>query len=882
MKRLRAGLFRFAGMLRGGWRERDFADEIASHLQMHVDDNLRAGMTPEQARRQAILKLGGLESTKQAYRERNTFPALEHLLQDLRFGGRQLRKNPGFTVTAILMLALGICASVSIFAFVDAALIKPLPYRDPNRLTGVYESIPMFPQSNLSYPDYLDWKRLNDVFSSLDVYEHFGFLLTTREGPQPARGVRVTSSFFRTLGVSPVLGRDFRAGEDSPAAPRTVMLSYGAWQKRYGGKSDVLRRKVILDGQPNIIIGVLPKNFHFAPAEPAEFWTALHATGGCDLKRSCHSLYGVGRLKDGISMQAALADLQSIARQLAKQYPGSNQGQGASLMPLSEVIVGRVRPIFLVLLSGAGLLLLIACVNVASLLLVRSESRRREVAIRSALGASSVRLGSQFVTEGLLLVAIGSSLGLASAWWAMQFLTRLIPPQMMAGMPYLEDLGFSGDVMAFAGGIALAAAILFALTPAMHLSLSKMREGLAEGGRGSAGNVWRRLGSKLVIVELATATVLLAGAGLLGKSFYRLLHVQLGLQPEHVAMLEIAAANAAYGKDEQSVALARQIVRSVENLPGVKSAAITDRLPVSGNGNTDWIRFPGRPYHGEHNEVNSREVSSEYFKTIGAKLLRGRYFTDAEDASKPRVAIINQALAQEYFPNEDPIGRKFGDDDLSPKSMREIIGIVDDIREGSLAGIIWPAEYLPFNQNPETYFFVVVRAAQTEEATIPALTAAIHRLDTGIVVISGGTLREHIVDTYEAYVQRSSTWLVGSFAAVALLLSVIGLYGVVAYSVGQRTREIGVRMALGAERRSVYRLILKEATWLTGIGVVIGLSCSVGAATFLRSLLFGVRSWDIWTLTAVAALLTAGALLASYFPARRAASVNPLEALRVE
>ena len=679
-----------------------------------------------------------------------------------------------------------------------------------------------------------------------------------------------------------MLGRDFRAGEDSPAAPRTVMLSYGTWQKRYGGKSDVLGRKVVLDGQPNIIIGVLPKNFHFAPAEPAEFWTALHATGGCDLKRSCHSLYGVGRLKDGISMQAAASGSAVHCATARKTVSGFKSGPGSQPDATQRGDCGESASHF----SGAverGRIAAADCVRKCGESVAGAFGKpASEVAIRSALGASSVRLGSQFVTEGLLLVAVGSSLGLASAWWAMRFLTRLIPPQMMAGMPYLEDLGLNGDVMAFAAGIALAAAILFALTPAMHLSLSKMREGLAEGSRGSAGNVWRRLGSKLVIVELATATVLLAGAGLLGKSFYRLLHVQLGLQPEHVAMLEIAAANAAYGKDEQAVALARQIVRSVENLPGVKSAAITDRLPVSGNGNTDWIRFPGRPYHGEHNEVNSREVSSEYFKTIGAKLLRGRYFTDAEDASKPRVAIINQALAQEYFPNEDPIGRKFGDDDLSPKSMREIIGIVDDIREGSLAGIIWPAEYLPFNQNPETYFFVVVRAAQTEEATIPALTAAIHRLDTGIVVISGGTLREHIVDTYEAYVQRSSTWLVGSFAAVALLLSVIGLYGVVAYSVGQRTREIGVRMALGAERRSVYRLILKEATWLTGIGVVIGLSCSVGAATFLRSLLFGVRSWDIWTLTAVAALLTAGALLASYFPARRAASVNPLEALRVE
>jgi macrolide transport system ATP-binding/permease protein len=418
MKRLRAWLLRLAGILPNAKREYEFAAELEAHLQLHIDDNLRAGMNPEQARCNALLKLGGVESTKQAYRDGNTIPFLENLLQDLRFAIRQLRKNLGFTSTAVFMLALGICASVAIFAFVDAALIKPLPYKNPERLVAVFESAPLFPQSNLSYPDYLDWKRLNTVFRSLEVYQHTGFILNTSAGAQPSRGGRVSDGFFRALGVTPVLGRDFHAGEDLLSAPRTVLLSYATWQKWYGGKPDVLGQTITLDGAPNVIIGVLPPQFHFAPAEPAEFWTTLHASSECDLRRSCHGLWGIAQLKDGVTIRTALANVKAIAKQLERQYPGSNRDQGAAVAPLTEVIGGDIRPILLMLLCGAGLLLLIAGVNVASLLLVRAENRKREMAIRSAIGASSARLMSQFVTEGFVLVASGSLLGLAAAYGA--------------------------------------------------------------------------------------------------------------------------------------------------------------------------------------------------------------------------------------------------------------------------------------------------------------------------------------------------------------------------------------------------------------------------------------------------------------------------------
>jgi macrolide transport system ATP-binding/permease protein len=807
---------------------------------------------------------------------------IENLQKDLRFAIRQLRKNLGFTCTAILVLALGMCASVAICAFVDAVLIKPLPYRNPSRLVGVFERVAAFPQSNLSYPDYLDWKKLNSVFSSLDVYQRNGFLLTTAAGAEPVRAARVSDGFFRTLGVTPVLGRDFYAGEDLPSAPRAALLSYAAWQHRYGGKRDVLGRVVTLDGAPNVIIGVLPREFHFAPAEPAEFWSALHATGSCDVRRSCHGLYGVARLKDDVSIPAALSNVTWVAQQLEKQYPVSNRGQGAAVAALTDVIAGDIRPILLVLLCGAGLLLLIASVNVAGLLLVRSESRTREIAVRTALGASSGRLIRQFVTEAVALVAAGSALGLASAHWAIQLLTGLISQDMMARMPFLQGLGLSGRVLALAGAISLLAAVMLSLPPSLRVWSSGMREGLAEASRGSAGTVWRRLGSRLVVLELATAMVLLVGAGLLGKSLYRLLHVDIGLQPDRLVSIEVMAPASRYGEDSQAIALARQVMSRAGELPGVQSVGVSGLgLPMDGNGNTTWLRVLGRPWNGEHNDVPQREVSTGYFTTLGARLLRGRYFTEAEDSSKPHVAIINHTFARQFFPGEDALGKQLAHVSTSPAPI-EIVGIVEDIREGSLETAIPPVIYVPFNQDTDNFFGLVVRTSQDERPLLPALAATIHQIDPGIVTVRGMTMKVRINASQSAYLHRSAAWLVGGFAALALLLGVVGLYGVIAYSVSQRSREIGIRMALGAQPRSVYKLILKEAGWLIACGVTIGSVCSVGAATLMRGLLFSVRTWDAPTLAAVAGLLAVSAFLASFIPARRAASVNPVDALRSE
>jgi macrolide transport system ATP-binding/permease protein len=882
MKMLRAWCIRLAGIFSRGRREGEIADELSSHLQMHVDDGVRAGMAPEEARREAVLKLGGLESTRQAYRERGTVPFLETLGQDLRFAARQLRKSPGFTTTAVLMLALGIAASVAIFAFVDAALLKPLPYPNPKSLVEVTESVAALGRANLSYLDYLDWKRMNHSFGSFDVYTGTGFLLTTASGTEPVSAERVTDGFFRTLGVAPMLGRDFYAGEDLPSAPRSVILTYPTWMKRYGGRRDVIGQAVSLSGEPYTIVGVMPRSFAFAPRNGTEFWTTLHAVSGCELRRSCHNLNGVGRLKSGVTVQAALADVTTIASQLESQYPGSNRGQGASVLPLSEVIVGDIRPILLVLLGGAGLLLLIACVNVSSLLLVRSESRKREIAVRGALGASPARLNRQFITEGVMLVSLGTVLGLAAAFGASQVLLRMISKEMMIHMPYLDGLGLSVRVLAFAGAVSLFAVLLFSLTPILRLSFSEMREGLNEGGRGAAGVLWRRIGANLVVVELAIAVVLLVGAGLLGKSFYHLLHVDVNFEPDHLATLQVVLPDKVYSKPEQIVAARKLIAGRLAALPGVVSVGSTSLLPLSGNGNTDWIRFVGRPYDGKHIEVNERDVSANYFTTLKARLRGGRFFTEDEDASKPLVVIINEGLAKKYFPGQDPIGQKMGNGALDPKTIKEIVGVVDDVRESTLDAETLPAVYYPADQDPDTYMNFVVRTSQSEDSILPALVATVHQVDRGIGVFDESTMARAIRESQTAYLHRSSAWLVGGFAGLALLLGTVGLYGVIAYSVSQRTREIGVRMALGAQRGSVYELIMKEGARLAVWGIVCGIACSLVVTTLLRSMLFGVRTWDAATLGVVSLVLGIAALVACYIPARRAASVSPVEALRAE
>ncbi|HEX4322591.1 MAG TPA: ABC transporter permease [Acidobacteriaceae bacterium] len=876
------GFFRKLWMLIRRERFRSELDEeMAFHRAQAEKDFLADGMTRKDARREARRQFGNAERLKERSTEVIGF-RFETVAQDLRFALRQLRNNPGFAITAVLILALGIGASVAIFGFVDAALIKPLPYANPNRLVGVYEYTQQCPLCNLSYEDYIDWKKQNHSFASLEAWGYNSYLFSTAKGTEPVPGVRVSDGFFHALGVTPALGRDFYAGESTPGAPRTVLLSYAAWQTRFGGQRDAIGRTITLSDNSYTIIGVLPREFHFAPRGRADFWTTLHDPNGCEKRRGCHNLYGLARLRDDATVATALADAKAIAQHLEIQYPNSNRGQGANVVPLSAAIVGNIRPILLVLLGGATLLLLIACINVSSLVLLRAEGRKREIAVRGALGASRVRLMGQFATEGVLLVAVGTLLGIGVASFAMQALSHLISKPMMESMPYLQGLSLNLHSFIFAVLLALFAAILFSLAPILRLPLGQVREGLADGGRGSVGKAWRSLGANLVVVELATAVVLLAGAGLLAKSFYKLLHVEVNFNTDHLAMVNVEAPDNIYGKAPKSLQLDRDVIARLSSLPGVLSVGLSTDPPLTCNCDTTWFRVLGRPWNGEHEEAPERDVTPDYFKTLQAKMIRGRSYLETDDKSKPHYVIVNQAMARQFFPGQDPIGKKIGDLDLSPDSLRQIVGVVDDIREGELDSQIRPVIYYPMFQGPDDGFTVIVRTAQSPESMLPAITAAIHQIDPAIGTSNETTMQAQIDGSATAYLHRVAAYLVGGFAALALLLGVVGLYGVIAYSVSQRTREIGVRMALGAPRSSVYGLILKEAGWLTGAGVVLGLAGSVASATLMRKLLFGTAAWDAGTLVSVAIVLGCSAMLASFIPAHKAAGVDPAVALRAE
>ena len=878
--------------MRGAWtkfgnlmRRRRYSGELDEEMAFHRDQLERElreqGVPAQEARYAAMRQFGNAARMKERSHEEMSF-RWETVAQDARFALRQLGKNPGFAATAIVMLALGIGASTAIFGFVDAALIQPLPYTQPNRLLDVAENAPAFPRTDISYDDYQDWKRMNATLASLDVYTGSGYLLRMGSVAEPVPAARVSDGFFHALGVQPMMGRDFRPGEDRPGGAKIAIVSYGTWMQRFGGRRDVIGETVSLSGDPYTIVGVLPRNFAFAPRGGAEFWVPLLDKSSCEERRSCHDLFGVGRLRDGVSPSQALADLKKVAAQLAIQFPGSNTGQGASVRPLSELIVGQVRPILLMLLAGAAMLLLIACLNVSSLLLVRSESRRREIAVRGALGATSARLMRLFVTEGLLLAAAGCGAGVLAAAGTMALLRSSLPKQIAQGAPFLDHVGLNAHTWLFAGAVAFLAMLLMALTPALRLGKHNLHAELSEGGRAVAGRFWRRMGANLVVVELTIAVVLLAGAGLLGKSLYRLLHVDVGFEPAHLATVQLTMTDPAGQKPAPMKALYREIDARVANLPGVQSLGLTSDLPVQCFCDTDWIRIPGKPYHGEHNDVMERDISPDYMQTLGAKLLAGRMFTAEDDENHPKVIVINQTLARRYFPGEDPVGKMVGDIKLTPKSMRQVIGVIADVREAALDDAPSPAEYFSINSGPDSGFALAVRTRGDEKAFVPEMVKALRSINPSLGVFGEITMEQQIEQSPTAVLHQLSAYLVGGFAVLALMLGVVGLYGVIAYSVSQRTREIGVRMALGAQRSAVHGMILREAGLLAGIGIALGLALSIGASSLMKSLLFGVRAWDLSTLAAVAAVLGAFALLASFIPARRAARVNPMEALRAE
>jgi predicted permease len=882
---LRALLRRIGGLWNAPAREPDLHEELAHDLEMLVEEGEARGLLPQEARRRALVKLGGMEQTMQAVRDRRTLPAVEELLQDIRFAMRQFRRRPGFTFAAVLTLTMGFAASITIFAFVDAAMIRPLPFRDPKHLAYVTETVDIMGPANLSWQDYGDWQQQSKSFDSLAVWRYAGGPMRMGDQLVPTQGMLVSANFLGTLGVRLQRGRDFTAGDNVAGAAKVMLITDGTWRNSFHGDPNIVNHPVEVNGDSYTIIGVLPKDFEFAPRGRLQYMAALTPEpGSCNARRSCHSLIGVGRLRDGVTIEQANADVKRIANALQVQYPDSNRGQGGIALPLSEEVVGKIRPVIYTLLAAALLLCAIACINVASLLLARSESRRREFALRSALGATHVRMLRQFAVESATLVFAGAAAGIAAASFCVRLFMLLVPQSMRDRMPFFDAVGLNRDTVLFAATIALGALVLFTFLPSVRISWKVLQQALAEGNASAgAGSLsWRRLGSMLVIAEISVTVVLLVGAGLLARSLKNLLHTDLNFNPAHLVTVTMDLPVKKFPEQAQRIALQRHVVERLASLPGVTDAALGGNLPVSYNGDTDWIRFPGRPYDGKHIEINGRSASATFFKTLQVPLLKGRWINDQDTAGKPRVAVVNKRFAESYFPGEDPLGKTFGDTALSPNSMKTIVGVVGDLHEGALDDPIWPAAYYSAYQW-ETGNDIVLRVSGGGENTLmAAIPPAIHSVDPDLGIAEIMTMSDRINGSQSATIRRGAAWLASTFAAVSLILCFVGLYGVISYSVSLRTREIGVRMALGAQRESIYAMVLREAGRLSLTGTAVGVLLSVICMSLLRAVLFQVSSWDIPTLTASCALLILCSLAACLVPARRAALSNPTEALRAE
>ncbi|MGO4515337.1 ABC transporter permease [Terriglobus sp. 2YAB30_2] len=745
------------------WRRRRerLLQEFEEHIEFEALDNIAMGMSPEKARRQARKKFGNALVTAEAARDVWGWVWLEHLLQDVRYAVRQLRRDPGFSVTAVVVLALGLFASTAIYAFVDAALVKPLPYRSPGRLVALFERIPVGDRYHLSYRDYVEWKRRNQVFSSLDVYRPEPVTVRNAEGVEEAPSGLVSDGFFRTLGVQPSLGRDFLPGEEDLSAERVMLLSYGAWQRRFGGNAAAVGSSMSINGAPYRIVGVLPKEFHFAPVGRADFWLPLR--GRCKEYPACYPFYGVARLKDGVSLQTAAENLSTISSEIAREFPKFNGDRTSSVQPLTQTILGNTRPTLLALLIGAALLCVIGFVNVSSLLLVRTESRRREIAMRQALGATRQRLMRQFMIEGLVLAGCSLAVGLALTWALLGTLKAQIPVHALAAMPYLEEMQWNLRVMLFPGAIALTGSVPFAALPVLHMRRINVQEGLREADRSASGMGWRRSGAGLVAVELAITMVLLVSAGLLAKSFYRLLHVEMGISAERLAMVHVLRLE---DDAARAIALERRIVARIAQMPGVESVGITAEPVISG-GEHFVSRFShfgvmGRSYVGEGDEMLDQVAGVGYFETLQALLVAGRFFTAADGETRP-LAVINETTARQEFGVESPLGKKIVSQ-YDPDHPIEVVGIVADVKDGALDSKPLAAVYRPFTQITPYDFYAVFRIKQDATVSAASVTQALKQMREAMIVDGEETLTERINSSEAAYLRRLAAWIVGTFA----------------------------------------------------------------------------------------------------------------------
>jgi len=885
MRSLRSLLLRLRDLFRREKLERELDDELASHLAMHIEDNVRAGMSPEQAQRAALLKLGGVEQTKENYRERGGLPVLESLLQDLRFGLRMLQKNPGFTAVSVLTLALGIGATTAIFSVMNAVLLRPLAMEDPSRVVYVQEQWrDLFP--GLSVGNFTDLQQQSSSFTKLCASNNASFNLATSEAPERVEGEQATGDYFATFGVQPIAGRVFTADDDRPGRAQVVVISERLWRTHLHSASSIVGQPLRVNGAPYVVIGVMPKTFD-PLLDNSDIWIPQAFTAPQLADHDNHYLNVMGRLKSGVPLEQAQSELGVIAARLQQKYPIDDKGRSFHAMPLTTALLGDQQLVLRMMLAAVGFLLLIACANVANLQLARSRTRQKEIALRAALGASPQRIVRQLLAENVLLALLGGVVGVLLAFAGVSWIVTHAP----AEVPRLGETSIDARTLVFACAVSLFSSFIFGLAPALRSASTRLSEAF-KNGTGTSSGSRDRLRSVLVISEVALALMLMAGAGLLIRSALLVAHLDPGFDPTNLIVGRVGLSEAGYHDPTVARQTFELMVTAMGALPGVQSAAAVSRAPLAGGGSSNGLLPEGKALDPT-NLVNAQLqiVSPSYLLTVRIPLRAGRDFTSQDTRDNTLVTIVNETLARTMWPGENPLGKRFACCEVGPKGRmdpvwHEVVGVVADVRAWGLDRQMEPQFYLPMAQMPPSAWDWVGRTMdlvmRTQGSAIP-----VHELQTTVVSVAPGipiyqvsSMQQKISGTLER--SHFDTFLLAIFAATALLLSSAGIYGVLSYTVALRTRDIGIRMTLGATRAQVMRDVLGYGVRLTSLGLLIGLAGAMSGTRLLSSLLYGVGSTDAITFSVVSVSLAAVALLACYVPARRATLVDPMIALRYE
>jgi putative ABC transport system permease protein len=856
--------------------DQELDEELRFHLDRLIEQNIKNGMTPEDARHAAMKSFSRVDQSKEECRDARGVGLIENVLRDVSYSLRILIKNYAFTIVVIATLALGIGANTAIFSFANGILLRPLPYPQSDRLAVLDETASKrgIESMSVSFPNFLDWREQNKVFEDIGVYfDSSRFSLSGAGEPVEVRGSLISHGLFEILRVSPQLGRTFTANEDRPEEDAVVILGHNLWQRNFGGDPNIIGRKIMISNRARTVVGVMPPGFMFP--EVAEIWAPVALTTKT-FTRTDHGLSSIARLRDGVSFNEAQAEMTNIAARIEQQNPVTNEGLGVKVTSLHDSLTGDYREALLILLGVVGCVLLVACVNVANLMLERATARQKEIALRAALGASRWRIMRQLLAESLVLAFFGGVIGFILSIWALRLLLTAIP----VDLPFWMNFGIDLRVLGFTAGITLLTGLLFGAAPALQTSRVDLNDTLKEGGRGSAG-VRARARSLLVVAEIALSLVVLVGAGLMIQSFLRLKRVNIGLNAHNVLTAGVSLPRAKYKQDQRGPFF-KQLLERVRSLPGVEAASATATLPLSGD---NWGRsltvegFPVLPV-GQAPSIQHTVVTPDYFRTMNIPLLAGRDFNDADAKDSLDVTIIDERLAREYWPNESPIGKRvrFGPpEDNEP--WHTIVGVVGTVRHQRMQEDTRKSVYLPHQKIPVAGLSLVARTSSNPENLAGAIRREVKQLDPDLPV-SVSTMEEVVAESI--WQPRLYATLFGAFAGGALLLALIGIYGVMAFLVQTRTHEIGVRMALGATTRDVFKLIVGRGMKLTAVGVLIGVAGAIALTRLMHSLLFNTSATDPVTFILISLLLSVAAFLACYLPARRATRVDPLVALRYE